>query len=447
MDQVLQVEMVLPNGHHVKFGPTEWEDASADGFIVPRTKVVSGVCRSNPDEQDEEKWIWDDCPEDFDIDFGDLWFAVKGGGGGTWGVVTSVYLQLHEFLPYNFYLWATEVEACSSFVQKYVEFKAQYLMAPKLLNVTIEKSLACGSSDVIPDLHCYGEEDVVEAWTKFLEMNNLADPLAQTCLVNEIEKRSGGLTEAPKSFPEYNILGEGARFAGKVPDEPHPEMKGTTTANVLVPQSWLDESEENIKILLENNAYETGSPYYAYGFATAGLSDQANSLSKAHRDAAAMVLFFNLESGDEANFWSNLFPKMFDVSDKTKFPPVFGSNHAGPLLTGPLKEDWTKPCPREWTFKERNEKCISSQEAIYGTELLSRLEAIKKAVDPHFMFNCQSCIGNNIAKAKESHSQDDELTSPTTATQSEEPSGASYASAYTTVISAIALYLFFSTLN
>ena len=83
--------------------------------------------------------------------------------------------------------------------------------------------------------------------------------------------------------------------------------------------------------------------------------------------------------------------------------------------------------------------------------MLSRLEAIKKVVDPQFMFNCKSCIGNNLAKAKASHSQDDELTSPTTATQSEEPSdqpsGASHASTYTPVISAIALHLFFSILN
>ncbi|KAK1741550.1 FAD-dependent oxidoreductase [Skeletonema marinoi] len=99
VDQVVQLEMVLPNGVHVKFGPTEWEDASAEGFTVPRTKVVSGVCRSNPDEHDEENWVWKSCPEDFDIDFNDMWFAVRGGGGGTWGVVTSVYLQLHDYLP------------------------------------------------------------------------------------------------------------------------------------------------------------------------------------------------------------------------------------------------------------------------------------------------------------------------------------------------------------
>ncbi len=29
--------------------------------------------------------------------------------------------------------------------------------------------------------------------------------------------------------------------------------------------------------------------------------------------------------------------------------------------------------PREWTLEERSEKCVSSQEAIYVTELLSRV--------------------------------------------------------------------------
>ena len=61
------------------------EDASAEGFTVPRTKVVSGVCRSNPDEHDEDKWSWEICPEDFDIDFNDLWFAQSEWGVGERG--------------------------------------------------------------------------------------------------------------------------------------------------------------------------------------------------------------------------------------------------------------------------------------------------------------------------------------------------------------------------
>jgi hypothetical protein len=121
--------------------------------------------------------------------------------------------------------------------------------------------------------------------------------------------------------------------------------RGIEFARVLVPQSWLDENEENIKTIFEN-AVNRATPYYTFGGATVSGSDQANSLSQAHRDAAFMVaLLFTAD--EEAKFWGNLFTQMYDITDKTKFPPVFGSNHAGFLTTGPLKEDWTKPCPRE----------------------------------------------------------------------------------------------------
>ena len=78
VDNVLQIEMVLPNGQHVKFGPTAWEEA--EGYDVPKTTSVSGTCRVNRGETEEDKWVWDMCPEDASIDFDDLWFAVRGGG-------------------------------------------------------------------------------------------------------------------------------------------------------------------------------------------------------------------------------------------------------------------------------------------------------------------------------------------------------------------------------
>merc|ERR1712084_204216 len=64
------------------------------------------------------------------------------------------------------------------------------------------------------------------------------------------------------------------------------------------------------------------------------------------------------------------------------------------------KNDWTKPCPLEWTTAERDEKCISLQEAIWGTKLLRRLEKIKEEIDPNYMFDCYGCVGNNRFRAK-----------------------------------------------
>ena len=72
VDQVLQIEAVLPNGRHVRFGPTSWEEDA--GYVYPRTTTVSGGCNENFGEE-EVNCVWAACPEDTDALFDDLWFA------------------------------------------------------------------------------------------------------------------------------------------------------------------------------------------------------------------------------------------------------------------------------------------------------------------------------------------------------------------------------------
>ena len=94
IDQVLHVEMVLPSGVHVRFGPTDWKNEFS--MLYPRTTTVTGYCNKG-DLQDEDDWAWEECKEN--INFDDLWFAVRGGGGGAYGVITSIYYQLHKYSP------------------------------------------------------------------------------------------------------------------------------------------------------------------------------------------------------------------------------------------------------------------------------------------------------------------------------------------------------------
>ena len=401
VDHIVQIEMVLPNGYHVKFGPNEWEDASAEGFIVPKTIGVTGLCRSNPDEQDEEEWIWEDCPDDFDVDFMDLWYAVKGGGGGTWGVVLSMHLQLHEPVPFIFY-GPSSSEECLTTVFKdapmgnprwhpvAAEFMATYVMTPSVLNVTEEQSRACGCPMGNNQQGCFGEENVSQAWTTFLEMKNITG--GTDCLV-----RSEG-----DGFP--SVSAPGTRFEGQVMDNPSPGIGPPEMTGLLIPKAWVE------KVGVESAMEKLGTtsvgggliiPSFIMGYYTfasaAVTSDQANSLSQAHRDAGVML---SGVTRDET-FWRDIAPEMYDLDDPTNFPPMFGSNHAGNGLTGPLKDDWTKPCPSDWTFAERALGCVSFQEAIYGTKTLKRLEAIKKVVDPNYMFRCDNCVGSNLEVEKE----------------------------------------------
>ena len=76
-DNVLELEMVLASGQHVKFGPSEWR--AAEGFLYPKTTKVQGFCNTNVTAAEDE-WLWEDCEEA--VPFEDLWYAVRGGGGG-----------------------------------------------------------------------------------------------------------------------------------------------------------------------------------------------------------------------------------------------------------------------------------------------------------------------------------------------------------------------------
>ena len=172
--------------------------------------------------------------------------------------------------------------------------------------------------------------------------------------------------------------------------------------NILVP----------VKYYLENEDALSKVPlfYLSFGANVPFTTDQANSLSQAHRDAGTMSVAVPMEYFDD-KFWTEEFPKMYDTTDPDSFPGFLGSNHAGAYMRGPLKEDWTKACPLDWTQEERDEKCIPLQEAIYGTKELKRLEMIKEAIDPSYMFDCIGCVGNNRKKTAAEPKKDSDASS------------------------------------
>jgi hypothetical protein len=103
VDQVLEIEMILADGSHVKFGPSQWK--SVEGRQYPQTTEVRGLCNVQP-AGDESQWMWVPCTTSKEDSlgsgtdlFGQLWYAVRGGGGGTYGVVTAVTYQLHDIAP------------------------------------------------------------------------------------------------------------------------------------------------------------------------------------------------------------------------------------------------------------------------------------------------------------------------------------------------------------
>ena len=272
-DQVLQVEMVLPNGQHVRFGPTEWESAEAEGYTAPRTTAVTGVCRGNPEERDETKWIWSACPADANINFDDLWFAVNGGGGGTWGVITSLYLQLHEYRPLQMVLALHQEMVITLFGEYYPDVKAilpadhkcptgddtdellndfilKYRLYPEQLSVPQEDSDICGSPHGTPYImYCYDGEalDIVKtAWLSYLDDRNITIAGAEDCII------ALPLKDYSDFVPLINPVPLTGKYEGKVQDGHNPRLTSQedTGMNIVVPKEFLPFFQEEFKILI-----------------------------------------------------------------------------------------------------------------------------------------------------------------------------------------------------
>ena len=443
VDQVTHMEMVLPSGTHVRFGPSMWEEA--EGFAVPRTTAVSGYCNANPLDPDETNWDWTTCEED--INFDDLWFAARGGGGGTFGVVTSVHYQLND---YPGPLQGVSVSAASipqldgfdwgpdnvqSFVltETYVEFVLKFFFKSSDLNVTEAESNTCsepssGSLNIFTGstiFFCYGGGmTMVSKWQEYVASDTVVEKMVQAGISEEIIGAFGGLLAFIGEVPSYAHWivsdGSGGVPAGRLPDSSpkgvayFPPYDGASTHFPLT------SLREDLEVMAQMLTFDVlsdvqGISIYTLGGVLPYSHDQTTAISPTRRSAGILkpVLNVTLRSAFYDMFYGNGDGTPFVGDD---FPGSSCHNHATVFEMGPLKSDWTKACPPEWPQTERAEQCISQNEAAWGTTNLARLEAIKSVIDPNGLFICTSGVGYTSPFLA--------MPEPTTAPPASEPSAA-----------------------
>mmetsp|Transcript_45998 Transcript_45998/g.51895 ORF Transcript_45998/g.51895 Transcript_45998/m.51895 type:complete len:763 (-) Transcript_45998:286-2574(-) len=445
VDQPLQIEAVLPTGHHVRFGPTEWD--TREGFRYPKVTKVTGVCIENSEELDESKWTSADCPDT--INFDDLWFAFLGGGGGTYGILTKWYLQLPDYPGpmTNFPVSTSYLTEYCGVSQEDLEmgldsekwdFMIDFLFNPAALGIDDDDSNGCGAQrlSTVGFLRCFGDSSAksfADAWkSHFMD-------LITTGFMNETGLPESNITtmamcmQYNKTWPDFStpiLVPEGEEFAGRVDDIPNPEYTHQDGRyNVLFPKEWILENKERaIEILLETG----GAPYIAFGGeATTAQDTDTVALSAAHRGAGMMIW---LHGEDES--LAPLLNDMYDMpasvtgnaAEDGDFPALTGVNHASSYMFGPLKEDTSKTCKiKEWTHAQATEKCVPVQYVLYGSKNVARLQAIKETIDPNYMLDCQSCIGTaTLAKAELGPADGGSEAGETKPTDSGEASDCSY---------------------
>lgn len=410
VDQVLYVEMVLPDGRHVRFGPSEWDDVP--GFIVPQTKEVTGYCNTGDlSSDDESSWVWEECEEA--VDFKGLWYAVRGGGGGAYGVTTSIYYQLHDYpgqLEVISFVPSDEITSMAEGKKKMkkiaqlnklsIEFYFRFFHMPETIGVHKAASNSCscpdcqafaGAAGPAPFM-CYNKAGTVmiAAWKRFFGSENA-------------DLYKIGIEEELESFL-HNLLLQGYYDAavpnGKGKDSPPPGPiypPPSIGGYVNVPLSILQSEEAVAKMIdiitpcLANPLCMDGTAYILGGdIPNAG--DGMNAIP-IHRRHGTLIARPNQE--EVTNKLLDLFYHAEDGHQVTgnNFPGTLCHNHAFFNSLTPRKDDWTKMCSLELNDEERYQQCFTWQEATHGIENLRKLERIHSKVDPNRLFDCTDCVG------------------------------------------------------
>jgi len=437
VDQVLHVEMVLPSGVHVRFGPTEWvEDTDK---MYPTTTKVTGYCNLGV-LSDEASWDWQMCMgEDANINFNDLWYAVRGGGGGTYGVITSIYYQLHD-IPNSMqaviidipgvlaYLGSIDGDLKIPFLAEWIEFILKFFFDPHSIGVSESASNSCSSPDAGGFLGgffvCHnGAGSIMKtAWEIFLN-NQSADDYFY---IIETKSWAHYVVDAAKANPSIPD--------GRADDSPKPMLFPSfwsfcigsycianqymmfpieaivTKMDTLVPmilQCIIEPISPGFNVC--------GSNMYIMGGMIPSADDGMNSLPLHRRHGGFLMIvrtldvrasfdrvFYNITntSVDDHNNDADEIEVVVDVAKASSlgsgidnFPGGLCHNHASADYPTPQKEDWTKPCDFAWSKEEREEKCFSYQETAWGTIILKELERIHRDVDPNHLFQCWDCAG------------------------------------------------------
>ncbi|KAL7527538.1 hypothetical protein ACHAWF_002219 [Thalassiosira exigua] len=188
--------------------------------------------------------------------------------------------------------------------------------------------------------------------------------------------------------PEVNVFDDYAEAAitvfpngpdGKVPDwnPPPPYLRGPQLSFVLK-----NPSTKPSDLFLEPYGSALSLAYFAFGgYSMGATSDGTDSIPASHRHGVYMH-FVALDD----SFFEEIFPKMFDTTDKENFPGYLGANHVTSFVRVNGKR-------RVLTNGIRKNETRS--EAVYRTKLLKHLEWIKHAVDPDRMLSCEFCTSDN----------------------------------------------------
>jgi len=264
----------------------------------------------------------------------DLFWALRGGGGGTWGVVTSIHYRIYPAETVTFFFMDIKivnrsVDTVDAWIEKWVE------LSPNL------------------DRRWGGYWTLNTAIMYFV--GNKSE--AERTFINEIQAFKDALPEKEKALVVLKVEETPSYFDSRSGDNMTTDPTGEDNFNIasrLIPRDWVTQNKQEAKDLLK---WLVRNGFYTFNYILGGrVTEVGRNATAVHPAMRKAIWQINTFSDEMAQ-------KVRDVVNDTGA----GYNHASKK-----EPDW--------------------KNAFWGTNL-DRLVMLKKQYDPDHRFNCWHCVG------------------------------------------------------
>jgi FAD/FMN-containing dehydrogenase len=320
----------------------------------------------------------------------DLFWALKGGGGGSWGVVTRVTLRTHELPEFFGAAWGTiKAHSDVAFQKLLARFVGFY--ADKLFNPHWGEQVTIGSDNTLKLLMvCQGldKQQVAALWQPFFSW----------------------VTEAPQDFTVKEALGSvaiGARHWWQI-EGTHRMIRDTRAGapahhgywdgdqgqvgafwhgydSVWLPAALLQEHQQRlVNALFAASRHKAVGLHFNKGLAGAPDAALAAAVSTATNPGVIGAFALAIVADGEGPAYPSMARPAMDL----------GAAHANAQAIERSSTELRQVAPRAGSYvSESNYFNASWQDAFWGSNY-SRLRAIKSKYDPAGLFFVHHGVGS-----------------------------------------------------
>lgn len=278
----------------------------------------------------------------------DLFWALRGGGGGTFAVVTAVVYRLHDVTPMVEFVLVVDLESCGTILKTNCGKQAEALIAWFHKWVDLQQGSGV-------DTRWGGYWQLTAGFTLLYFLGTEAD--ARTTLIKDLENWKANKLDADVGkWITFHVRQTASYFEGSgrsaLETDPgsHQELE---IESRLIPRSWvLDKGGDTAKAKLSEMVLAGMGTFTAYqlGGAVSAVSGNATAIHPAMRTAQ----------------WS--------------------------IISHPMVIRYLQDVPGSGTCLNHHGQSERDLATLWGSNM-QKLEEIKVKYDPNNRFNCYHCVG------------------------------------------------------